>query len=68
MTPQEKAQEVAERIEATAHTIFGLPRDERSRAAAKEMADMLAQIEAVALRKEEEPIMPAYREKEGGTR
>ena len=69
MAPQETEREVAERIEAAAHAVFGLPRDERSRKAAKEMAGMLAQMNAVTLGKEEEPIMPAYRgEKEGGNR
>ena len=68
MMPQEKEREVAERIEAAAHALFGLPRDERSRRAAEEMAGMLARLGAASLGKEEEPIMPAHRREEGGTR
>ncbi|MBI3129587.1 MAG: hypothetical protein HYZ11_18415 [Candidatus Tectomicrobia bacterium] len=69
MDRQESEREVAERIEAAAQAVFGLPRDDRSRKAAQEMAGMLARIDAAALAKEEEPIMPAYRrEKEGGDR
>ena len=68
MMPQEKEREVAERIEAAAHALFGLPRDERSRRAAEEMAGMLSQLDAAPLGKEEEPIMPAHRREEGGTR
>lgn len=68
MGPQERKQEAAERIEEMAHILFGLPRDARSRAAAEEMAGMLERIASVPFGKEEEPIMPRFREKEGGAR
>jgi len=50
-----------------AHALFGLPKDERSRAGAREMAEMLAQVAAVRFEKTEEPIMPQARTGGRGT-
>ncbi|MEK6712494.1 MAG: hypothetical protein AABZ64_18145 [Nitrospinota bacterium] len=66
MTPQDRKAEVAERIEEMAHALFGLPRDERARAGAKEMAEMLVRIEGADLRQEEEPILPLHRREDQG--
>ena len=46
MMPQEKEREVAERIEAAAHALFGLPRDERSRRGPPGTDGILAQLTA----------------------
>jgi len=59
--------QTADRIEEMAHALFGLPKDERSRAGAREMAEMLAQVAAVRFEKTEEPIMPQARTGGRGT-
>ena len=53
--------QLAQRIEEMAHSAFDLPKDERSRKGAEEMAGMLIELSGLELEKTEEPFMARLR-------
>ena len=61
----EKKSRLAGRIEEMAPEVYGLPKDERSRAGAEEMAGFLLTLSGAEVGMEEEPIRPRLRPGEG---
>ncbi len=52
---------LAGQLEDMAHTVYGLPKDERSRAIAKDIAEMLQTLSEARVEMDEEPILERLR-------
>ena len=52
---------LAGQLEEMAHTVYGLPKDERSRATAKDIAEMLQTLSETRVEIDEEPILKRFR-------
>ena len=51
----------AGQLEEMAHTVYGLPKDEWSRATAKDIAEMLQTLSEARVEMDEEPILKRFR-------